>query len=649
MGRFDSSFPFVAVTGQEKLKEALILCAVNHRIGGVLVCGEKGTAKSTLARGLSHLLTNSSFVELPLNVTEDNLVGSIDLEKTIRSGKPEFLPGLLKAVDNGILYVDEVNLLSEQIVNILLEVSSSEINHVQREGIALSHNTSFVLIGSMNPEEGKIRGALLDRFGLFVETHGEKDILNRCKIVKDRISYEQNPTEFCKRWAKESEMLANRIKLAKQLVRRVSVPENCIRFASELSETGLCQGHRAELILCETAIAMAAFDGRYEVTIEDIRKSADFVLPHRIKEAIKLETEADDEVHVEENETTNSLLDEENRIITDDEMSLDAESIEKDKVNNFGDEDLNKSRVEPSSRNTDDNKDIERNADTREELQEIQPIEASVSLQILEEKKFVTLGSGKRLKVRNDINRGRYVRYRFPKGKISDIAVDATLRAAVLRSANKNVESGKNTIIDVSKIDLREKIREQRTGAVILFVVDSSGSMGARKRMGAVKGAVLTILNDAYQKRDVVGIVGFRRQSAEVLLPFTKSVDLAHKCFRNLSTGGSTPLAAGLKQAGDLLRGNFIKNRNVAQLMVLVSDGRANFGESENPFDEALNVARRLSAEPFSSVVLDTERGFARFGMAKSIADALKAEYCVLNEISETEIKAHIGKYLGYH
>lgn len=282
-------FPYSAVVGQENVKKALILNVINPLIGGVLISGEKGTAKSTLVRGLAALIPDMKVVELPLNVTEDRLVGSIDLERAIKDGKKSFAPGILKEANGNILYVDEVNLLSEHIINCLLEVSASGVNVVEREGISCSHPASFILVGTMNPEEGRLRPQFLDRFGLFTEVYGAKELYERKEIIKRRLEYEKDPERYLKQWEEETYNLMCKILEARDAITRCKVSDNVIKLAAEISEEANCAGHRAELTMMETAKALAALDGRLYVTLEDIKEAAEFSLPHRMRESLQLE------------------------------------------------------------------------------------------------------------------------------------------------------------------------------------------------------------------------------------------------------------------------------------------------------------------------------------------------------------------------
>ena len=277
-------FPFAAIIGQEKVKRALLLNLINPQIGGVLLNGEKGTAKSTLVRGMAALSEGMKVIDLPLNITEDRLVGTVDIEKTLAEGKRNFEPGILKEAHENILYVDEVNLLSEHLVNCLLEVASSGVNRIEREGISFAHPSRFVLIGTMNPEEGYLRSQFLDRFGLYIEVGGCTDILERKEIIKRRLEYERSPLDFIEKWRWESDVLAQQIEDAKNYLSKVQVSDNAMKLAAEIAKEANCAGHRAELVIAETAKAMAAYERRSNISIENIKEAAEYALPHRKRE-----------------------------------------------------------------------------------------------------------------------------------------------------------------------------------------------------------------------------------------------------------------------------------------------------------------------------------------------------------------------------
>ena len=613
MEKFSSPFPFVAIVGQDKVKKAILLSYICPQIGGILLSGEKGTAKSTLVRGLSQLL-DINFVELPLNASEDMLVGSVDIERAIRYGENNIEYGLLKKAHMGILYIDEVNLLSEHIVNILLNVSASGVNVIEREGISHHHKSDFILVGSMNPEEGQLRTHFLDRFGLYVSLRGEMDIDLRCEIIRRRLEYEKNPKQFCDKYKEETERLRSKLLLAKTLLNKVHIPKDIIRFASDISTESSCQGHRAEIILCYTAVAIAVLDGRVEVSEDDVKEATFFVLPHRIKESFDIsEVQVDKKCESQNNDT------------------LDNEDL-------FERQDL----IDEESNIDNANKDSIDNSNVRENSERIEPHfeEYDISLDKVSNKKIE--GEGKRLKVKTNSKRGRYIRYRTPKGKATDIAVDATLRSA---SMHKN--SSEHLLVTINKDDIRQKVRESRSGATILFLVDASGSMGAKRRMSAVKGAVFSILSDAYEKRDKVAIVSFRNDSAKVLLNFTRSIDLAQKSLKVLATGGKTPLAYGLVKAKELLRVDRIKNKDALQYLVIVSDGKANISiRSENCLDEVLQIASTFTYPNLNILVLDTESGQMNFGFSKKLATSCNAKYVQLNKTSKQEIEAHVKNFV---
>ncbi len=609
MGRYDSSFPFAAIEGQEDAKTALLIAAVNPLVGGVLLAGEKGTAKSTLVRGLSALMPNAPFVELPLNITEDRLVGSINIEHAVTEGKATLERGLFALADGGFLYVDEVNLLPEHVANVVIQTAGVGENVIEREGVSFRHDSRFVLIGSMNPEEGALRSQLLDRFGLYVRVKGETDVGMRCSITRKRLEYEKDPAAFRKQWETQTKALSAQVMSARDMLTEVTVPEKQLRFAATLAKEGQCAGHRAELALCETGKALAALEKRDQVTERDIRMAAKFVLPHRLREAVTPERP------------------EQATEPPEDAGDREAEQIDMQPL-------------PPNDRTFTENR--ESCVEEQNEWQDIEPIDAELVLQIREATADEPKGSGKRLKVKTHTKTGRYIRYRLPVSAPADIALDATLRAAVMHPCE--IPGLK---VEIRKDDIREKVRERRTGATILFLVDASGSMGAHRRMGAVKGAVLSLLNDAYQKRDTVGIVAFRNDKAEAVLNFTRSVDLAEKCLRDLRTGGKTPLAAGLMKAYELLKTERIKNADALQYLVLVSDCRANVAlTGKDALLDAQNLARKLQAEGVKSLVLDTEKGYLRLGLAKKLSDALNGQYLQLRRITSDEIAGSVRAIL---
>lgn len=608
--------------------------AINPSIGGVLISGEKGTAKSTLVRGLAAVLRDAEVVELPLNVTEDRLIGTIDIEKAIKEGEKSFEPGILKKADGNILYVDEVNLLSEYIVNCLLEVSASHVNHVERESISCSHRAEFVLVGTMNPEEGALRPQFLDRFGLYVEVKGSRQPGERREIIKRRLEYEKNPEEYIKKWKDETEKLSDKITRAKHMLSLVKISENILKLASEISMEGNCAGHRAELAVIETAKAIAAFDNRKYITVEDTKQAAELALPHRVRQMPpqqSFENNADyqeNDYSNNDNQDENTDEAETNEDLGRNEQTRDRESKEEDKdpgEEPKGSVEHNQNQVDASSLNGEDN--IEEPG----ELFEIK----TLNIQASDKKK--RKGSGKRTRTKTNSLQGRYIRYTFPKGKLKDMAFDATLRAAA--PYQKSRESN-GMAVSIENSDFREKIREKRTGSTILFIVDASGSMGVRQRMKAVKGAILSLLNDAYQKRDKVGMIAFRKDSAQLLLGITRSVDLAQKSLKNLPTGGKTPLASGLYRGFEVIKAAKLKDPDMIPLIVLVSDGRANVSFNGcNPVDEAMSIANIIAAEGIKSLVIDTEKDFIKLGLASKIANAMGAEYFKLEDLEEKEIE----------
>jgi len=637
-------FPFVAVIGQDAIKKALIWNMINPNIGGVLISGEKGTAKSTLVRGVCSITSNIRLIELPLNVTEDRLSGNINFEHAVKFGEKRFEAGILQKAHGNLLYVDEVNLLSDHIVKTLLESAASGMNIVEREGISFRHPSQFILVGSMNPEEGGLRPQFLDRFGLYVEVTGVQDTRKRVEIIRRRIEYEKDPLSFIRKWHNENGKLMFDIKRAKEAINKITITPNAMRLAASIAREGNCAGHRGELVIIETAKAIAALDSRNVLNISDIKEAAKYALPHRVREN-QNQQQPPQSQQQEEQDSTNS-----EDTPQEQEQEQGNQSQNDQQNNQQNDNFTNSSQDNRQDNSNSDNMPSDQEISDEPEISEGQsetidaPEQTFIVSRWLSEKSknSINKGSGKRSLVKTSSTQGRYVRYRYPiKGQINDIAIDATLRAA----APYQLHREKNGMaVAIEKSDIRVKVREKRTGNTIIFVVDASGSMGANKRMKAVKGAILSLLNDAYQKRDKVGMIAFKNHSAELLLGITRSVELAGKKLTTLPTGGRTPLAAGLDMAYDIIKAAKIKDKDMLPVIVLVSDGRATYSTNGiDAFDEAINSARKIATEKIKSIVIDTDQSFIKLDLAEKIAKVMNADRFQIEDLQAQSLVAAVS------
>lgn len=628
--------PFAAIVGQEQAKKALLIALVNSKAGGLLIGGKKGTAKTTLVRSSKELIAPQSMVEVPLNVTEDMLFGSIDIEYAVSKGKRRFLPGILGRADGNILYIDEANLLRQELLMAILDANIAGFNHVERDGISYSQPVHYTVIGTMNPQEGTLPSHLLDRFGMYVDVDNIESVEERTELIKRVLRYERSKGEFAKEYAQSNKELAEQIAAAKALLGQVEISEAMMQLAAQMCAQAFCAGHRAEIYLLEAARALAALSQRTYILPKDIQEAAVFVLPHRMRKPPEAEPE----------EANNSP--EQNE---DQEQSKDSKDDNQQEDNQSNDQE--QQLPPPALDNTDDNSSDDAGDDTEnQEQQDNSSSQLAPDEQIAEiDKSFrlpklvldlgknnaVRRGSGKRSATRTDLKQGRYVRAELPKNKVEDLAFDATIRAA---APYQRIREDNGCALNIQKEDLRQKVREKRIGNTFLFAVDASGSMGARKRMNAVKGAIFYMLQDAYQKRDRVGMLAFRRDKAEVLLPITRSVDLAQKCLAEMSTGGKTPLADGLATALLTLSRLNKRDKELEPILVLVTDGRANAvmeGETD-PVGSALKIAEKIRKAQITSVVIDTENDFIKLGIAKKLAQTMGAAYYSLSQLSKEQI-----------
>ena len=647
-------YPFAALVGQELLKKALILNAINPRLGGLLVRGEKGTAKSTAARGLAALLPPipvvagcpfhchpeqaelmcgscrerlakgealpvryrpMPVVDLPLGATEDRLLGSIDLERAIKSGERHFEPGLLAAANRGILYVDEVNLLDDHLVDVLLDAAAMGVNVVEREGISFEHPARFILVGTMNPEEGELRPQLLDRFGLCVEVTGLTNLDERMAVVTRRLAYEADSAGFAAQWEPHQERLRDNILSARERLPRVTYTPEILRLIAMICLDQGVDGHRADIFMLKAAQTLAAFYGHVEVIQADVREAALLVLPHRRRRQPFGDTRLDQDKF---EETFKKF-----------QAEQDAEPVPPGPapVSEAASESSGKSLIG------------EVTSDPGDPFT-VAPLELAPSRQVRN-------APGTRTRTRSDNRTGRYVRATPTPPAIPDLALDATLRAA---APYQSIRDKGNLALAIAEPDLRHKVRERKIGRHILLVVDASGSMGTRERMRETKAAILSLLLDAYQRRERVGLVVFQGEKAVTALPFTHSLEMAQRYLRDLPTGGKTPLPHGLAQALDLITKERAKHPKDAFLLVLITDGKANISlTGQPPMTEVRDLAARIKGLGINALVLNTER-FAPcldVGNLPEISQLMGAAYYTIEKLRARDLVSRISAALG--
>ena len=630
-------FPFSAIVGQEKMKKALLLNAINPRIGGVLIRGQKGTGKSTAVRALADLLPEIKvvngcpfncnpdnplemcdicyeryergeklpfirrkvrIVNLPLNATVDRVAGTLDIKRAIKEGIKALEPGLLAEANRGILYIDEVNLLDDYVADILLDAAASGVNIVEREGISVSHPARFILIGTMNPEEGELRPQLLDRFGLQVEVQPITDPKLQVEIVKRVEEFETDPLNFIKKFEKEQKELKSRIAKARQLLPNVQISDTLLHNIAEICAQ-FAVSNRAIIVITKTAKTIAAFNGRTKVTKKDVLEAMELALPHRMRK------------HPFEKPQ-----------LTREELQQIAEKIEDEEENNVQKETektLNKESIS-----------------SREQVFDIgdpRPVDIKI------EDKVWSVGkprSGRRLKIKSSEKRGIYISSTLPKGKPVDIALDATIRAAAIHSKERS--RGEGQVIKITDEDLREKVRRRKISTLIVLVVDASGSMAALKRMEAAKGAALALLQDAYIHRDRVAFIAFRGNSAQLLLPPTNSVDLAVEALAKLPTGGKTPLPAGMLKALEIIRLEKLKGNHLRPLVVLITDGKANVPLRGNIKDEIVEISRKIKELGALTLVVDTSHNDFTPNYISNIVQATEAKHYKIQDLTAEKL-----------
>jgi magnesium chelatase subunit D len=607
-------FPFAAVVAMDEVKLALLIGAVEPRLGGVLLRGQKGSAKTTLARSLAALLPGSPpFVELPLSATEDRLVGTLDLSYALAAGERRFHPGLLQAVDGGVLYVDEVNLLADHLVDVLLDVAVSGVNRVEREGVSHEHGSRFFLIGSMNPEEGELRPQLLDRFGLSVEVKAPQDPDLHSEAVRRRLAFDADAEAFVGEWSSETDSMRRCLGSCKP----AALPAPVVLAASRMAAALGTDGMRADLALCRAAAALAGLEGRKEAGIDDLRRVAPLALSHRRRRDL-----------FESPGVTREQIEE--------ALGIEGPSPPRGDKDGGGEV-----TVRPSGG--------DRRQPPEPTAREEPPLDLPVGHRPPSSSSQEPAAS--REGAATESASGRMITARPLRGAASS-STRVAVAATALASAERRLASGEGKAAAgamLEETDLREVVAEQRRGRLIVLCVDVSGSMGVADRVAAARGAVLRLLTDAYQSRDRVAVVTFSGDGARVALRPTGSVEVARQRLESVPTGGRTPLAEGILTALRLCSAP--SSRGLAPILVLVSDGRATSvspsGRQDDPGAAALSAAARVRAAGVPALVVDVEAGGARLGLAAQLASAMGARHVETGGGDAERIGGAVSQLLG--
>ena len=690
-------FPFSAIVGQENIKKALILNAINPSIGGVLIKGDKGTGKTTAVRALADLLPSIKVVkgcpfncdpndesslcdtcksedmkieekkmrvvELPLGSTEDRVVGSINIERALKEGTKALEPGILAEANRNILYIDEINLLDDNLVDVLLDAAAYGMNVVEREGISLSHPSKFILVGTMNPAEGELRPQLSDRIGLHIIVHSIMNIKDRVEIMARREEFEKNPDEFRKKYEEKQQEILENILTARKLLKDVKVSSDIMKAIAHVCVDIGADGHRADIAILKTAKTIAAYKNHLNVDYDDLEEAMILVLGERLPKSFEqekirqmldkaisnIENEEEEEEETEESECESSEEQDQN-----DDSGGSSVPGEEETEEQSGDEnsqaevELNAEKNESNEEETDEDQKVNVNPSPVQRPENDPEEKKGMKLKSIEEeenhvdadkedfdlKKLLKMKGKKKnrlygKRVDSKTQKGKYIKSKLPKNGSYDIAIDATIRAAAIGSKGN---------IEVKNEHLRQKVRKHGARASIALVVDISGSMFSEKKANKVKGILNQLIEDTARHNDKISVVGFKGTDAEVIIPTTKRAISFKEQIDNITVGGTTPLASGIKKGLEILKKEKTHHEYVP-IMVILTDGMPNIGINESPTYDAIKAAESLKANDIPTIVVNFEKT-VKYGRDTNMELALASggKYYDLEDIQNTKL-----------